>query len=65
MSATPKQINIVKTSPFTTKDDGKVRMGMVSPPFPVVVRPEPEDVADGGKVRLGMVSPSFPPVRSR
>jgi hypothetical protein len=64
MSATEKDLTIVKISPFTIKDTGKVRMGMVSPAFPPV-RSEPENVADGGKVRMGMVSPAFPLVRSR
>jgi hypothetical protein len=64
MSATLKEVSTVKISPFTIRDNGKVRMGMVSPAFPPV-RSEPENVADGGKVRLGLTSPTFPPVRSR
>ena len=64
MSATLKEVTTVKISPFTIKDNGKVRTGMISPAFPPV-RAEPENVGDGGKVRIGMISPAFPPVRSR
>jgi hypothetical protein len=58
------KMSTAKVSSFTIKDDGKVRMGMVSPPFPVL-RAEPENVADRGKVRLGVMSPLFPPVGPR
>jgi hypothetical protein len=61
---TVKEINTVKIPTLTIKDDGRVRIGVMTPLFPPV-RSEPENVADGGKVRLGVMSPTFPPVRSR
>ena len=64
MSATVKEAITVKLQPFTIKDNGKARIGMISPAFPPI-RAEPENVGDGGKVRIGMISPAFPPVRSR
>jgi hypothetical protein len=55
-----KEFGTVKIPTPEIKDDGKVRMGMVSPAFPPV-HTEPANVADSGKVRIGMVSPAFPP----
>jgi hypothetical protein len=55
---------VVKVPTPAIKDDGRVRMGMVSPAFPPV-RARPANVADNGRIRMGMVSPSFPPVRAR
>ncbi len=46
------------------KDNGRVRIGTVSPAFPPV-RPAPANVADPKRVRMGTVSPAFPPVRAR
>ena len=63
LEATVKEISTVKIPTPTIKDDGRVRMGYATPPFPPG-RAEPENVADGGKVRLGLTSPLFPPVRS-
>jgi hypothetical protein len=59
-----KENNTVKIPTREIKDDGRVRMGVTSPPFPSV-RPQPEKIADGHKVRLGVTSPTFPPLRSR
>ena len=64
MEKTVKEISTVKMSTPATKDDGMVRMGMVSPAFPPV-RTEPPKAADNGRVRMGMVSPAFPPARAR
>ena len=47
-----------------TQDDGKVRMGTMSPTFPPA-RSKPADVADSGRLRMGTLSPTFPPVRIR
>ena len=57
------EIDIMKNPP-AIKDDGRVRMGYVSPAFPPV-RAAPEKVSDSGKVRVGYVSPAFPPPRAR
>jgi hypothetical protein len=59
-----KEISTAKIPSRNIKDDGKVRLGVMSPTFPPV-RSEPGNVEDGGKVRLGVMSPMFPPVRSR
>lgn len=64
MSATGKETRIVKILPVTIKDDGKVRIGMVSPTFPQA-HPEPTNVIDRGRVRTGFVTPAFPPLRAR
>jgi hypothetical protein len=48
----------------TTQDDGKVRMGTLSPTFPPA-RNKPATVADHGRLRIGTMSPTFPPVRIR
>jgi len=45
-----------------TQDNGKVRMGTMSPDFPPV-RNKPARVADSGRLRIGTMSPTFP--RSR
>ena len=55
---------VVKTPSPATKDNGKVRMGLLSPSFPPVCV-KPAKVADNGKVRLGLLSPSFPLSRTR
>jgi len=47
-----------------TQDDGKVRMGLMSPTFPPA-RNKPANVADIGRLRMGTLSPTFPPVRAR
>ena len=57
MSATVQEMSSVKISPSTVKDNGKVRIGMVSPTFP------PVTIKDTGKVRMGFATPAFPPVR--
>ena len=59
-----KEISTVKIPAPTIKDDGKVRMGYATPPFPPV-RSKPEKVADGGKVRSGYMTPAFPAARTR
>jgi hypothetical protein len=44
------------------EDNGKVRLGFLSPSLPPV-RVAPANTEDQGKVRLGFLSPSLPPVR--
>jgi|HubBroStandDraft_4_1064222.scaffolds.fasta_scaffold282159_2 hypothetical protein len=44
------------------QDSGKVRIGDMSPGFPLP-RTTPVIAKDGGKVRIGDMSPSFPPRR--
>jgi hypothetical protein len=48
-----------------TQDNGRVRIGTVSPTFPSVRGDTPATLADSGQVRMGTVSPTFPPVRTR
>jgi hypothetical protein len=55
---------VVSTQSPATKDNGRVRLGLMSPSFPPV-RVGPADVADDGQVRLGLMSPTFPPARTR
>jgi len=45
-------------------DDGKMRMGTMSPSFPPV-RAKPANLTDDGRLRMGTMSPMFPPVRPR
>jgi hypothetical protein len=62
-----KQINldkVVKTPTPAIEDDGRVRLGMVSPSFSPV-RVAPAGVADSGNGRTGYMSPSFLPTRTR
>jgi hypothetical protein len=47
---------IVRPSAKVT-DRARVRLGSMSPPFPVSAAPK--KVADKGKVRLGSMSPAF------
>jgi hypothetical protein len=55
----------VRRSPHpATQDNGKVRMGTMSPTFPLV-RNKPANVTDSGRLRMGTLSPTFPPVRVR
>jgi hypothetical protein len=46
------------------QDNGKVRMGLMSPSFPPA-RDKPANMADSGRLRMGTLSPTFPPVRIR
>lgn len=55
---------VVKTSTSQIRDDGPVRIGMMSPSFPAV-RATPASLGDDGKVRTGMMTPAFPPMRAR
>ncbi len=64
MSATVKEISTVKIPTRTVKDDGRVRIGVMTATFPAV-RGEPANVAESGKVQLGVMSPAFPPARAR
>jgi hypothetical protein len=50
--------------PAVISDNGRVRIGDLSPGFPPV-RGRPADTADSRKVRIGDLSPGFPPLRSR
>ena len=54
-----KDSSTVKIPPPVIEDNGAVRMGYVSPPFPPV-RAEAARMADEGKVRMGMFTPLFP-----
>jgi hypothetical protein len=47
-----------------TEDDGKLRMGAMSPSFPPV-RDKPANLADSGRLRMGAMSPTLPPSRTR
>ena len=59
------EMNIAASVKAPTKeidDRAKVRMGSMSPSFPVVqLRAAP--VSDAGKIRMGSMSPAFPPIR--
>ena len=46
------------------EDDGKLRMGAMSPSFPPV-RDKPANLADSGRLRMGAMSPMLPPSRTR
>lgn len=62
LERTVKEVSNVKMPIPAIKDEGLVRMGLVSPAFPPVKTTRSE-VADTGKVRIGLVSPSFPRAR--
>ena len=47
-----------KPSSSEVQDNGKVRLGNLSPSFPAA-RPTTTKTADNGKVRLGNLSPSL------
>jgi hypothetical protein len=53
----------VKLSPSQVQDNGKVRMGNMSPSFPAP-RTAKAATTDSGKVRVGNMSPNFPVRRS-
>ena len=55
---------VVNTRDPATEDNGKVRMGTLSPSFPPA-RVNPTPVADNGRLRMGTLSPTFPPARAR
>jgi hypothetical protein len=55
---------VVNTRDLATADDGKVRMGTMSPSFPPVHN-RPATVADSGRLRIGTMSPTFPLSRNR
>jgi hypothetical protein len=55
---TVKEISFAKNQTNATKDERRVRIGVMSPPFPPV-RSGPENVADDGKL------PAFPTLRAR
>jgi hypothetical protein len=59
LEKTVKDISTVKIPTPAIEDNGAVRMGSFSPPFPPV-RAEPARVADKGKIRMGSFSPAFP-----
>jgi hypothetical protein len=56
---------VVAVANAATQDNGRVRIGTVSPTFPPVRGDTPATLADSGQVRMGTVSPTFPPVRTR
>jgi hypothetical protein len=67
MEASVKEIGPQKVEPTSspaTQDNGKIRMGTLSPSFPPV-RDRPANAADSGRLRMGTLSPTFPPVRIR
>ena len=45
-------------------DSGRVRIGSMSPAFPLV-RGKPVNTSDSGKIRMGSMSPAFPMLRGR
>ena len=53
----------VKAPTTAIRDNGKVRMGSLSPAFPAVRTPSIK-TEDSGKVRMGSLSPAFPAVRA-
>jgi len=55
---------VVGASNAATEDNGRVRMGTLSPSFPPA-HSRPASVADEGQIRVGTVSPTFPPARVR
>src|SRR5262249_32620896 len=55
---------VVNTRDPAIADDGKVRMGTMSPTFPPA-RAHPRPLADSGRLRMGTMSPTFPPPRTR
>ena len=59
-----KDLSTVKMPPPETEDNGTVRLGYGTPPFPSV-RAEPRRVADNGKVRIGYGTPAFPATSGR
>jgi hypothetical protein len=67
MEMTVKQTEpkkVVHTRDPATADDGKVRMGLMSPSLPPV-HDGPANSADAGRLRMGTMSPTFPPARTR
>jgi len=67
MEVAVKSINaekVVNTRDPATEDDGKVRMGTMSPSFPPA-RNRPANLADSGRLRMGTMSPTFPLSRPR
>jgi hypothetical protein len=54
---------VAHTPSPATQDEGKVRMGTLSPSFPPA-RHKPGNVADSGRLRMGTLSPTFPAVRA-
>jgi hypothetical protein len=55
---------VMHTPHPATQDNGKVRMGLMSPSFPPAPD-KPANTADSGRIRMGTLSPTFPPVRTR
>jgi hypothetical protein len=55
---------VVSTRSTAIEDDGKVRMGTLSPSFPPA-RDRPASLADSGRLRMGTLSPTFPLSRTR
>ena len=51
---------VARSSTSATQDDGKVRMGTLSPSFPPV-HASPANLADSGRLRMGAMSPMFRP----
>jgi hypothetical protein len=45
-------------------DNGKLRIGTMSPSFPPA-RATPAKLGDSGRLRMGTLSPTFPPARTR
>ena len=51
---------VARSSTSATQDDGKVRMGAMSPGFPPV-HASPANLADSSRPRMGAMSPMFLP----
>lgn len=58
MKAVQPQVH-EKSTVHDTQDSAKVRIGAMSPAFPLVKVP-PIAPRDGDKVRMGAMTPSFP-----
>jgi hypothetical protein len=55
---------VVKVPAPQIKDEGRVRIGTLSPSLPPVRTP-PASTTDNGRVRIGTLSPSFPVTAAR
>jgi hypothetical protein len=59
LERTVNENSAIKIPPRAIEDNGTVRMGVFSPPFPPI-HAAPAGVADKGKVRMGVFTPVFP-----
>jgi hypothetical protein len=64
LETTVKEISTVKIPSLAIEDNGAVRMGSFTPPFPSVDA-LPTSLVHNGKVQMGSYSPMFPPVPAK